>query len=209
MRIVFVLAVCAVLAPPASAQDFQRPAEWMTRFDHDDMSEADLEMFAEMPPGWHVTSGPAGIYWTAANEITGDFRMEMEVFQFDPDGRREAFGLFLGGKNLQGPDQEYTYFLLRDGGQFLIKRREGTETPTRTPWTGHDAIKSYADRGDGASVKNVLVVEARSDEIRFFVNGAEVARLPREDVNVDGVFGFRVNHALNLHISRLEATPIH
>ncbi len=208
MRIVFALALCSVLALPVSAQDLVRPAGWMTRFDHEGMSEADLDMFAEMPPGWHVTSGPAGIYWTASNEITGDFRLEMEVFQFDPEGRREAFGLFLGGRDLQGPNQEYTYFLLRDGGQFLIKRREGTETPTHKPWTDHDAIRSYADRGGEASIKNVLMVEARSEDIRFFVNGSEVARLPRSELNVDGVFGFRVNHALNLHISRLEASAI-
>ncbi|MDA0328117.1 MAG: hypothetical protein O2958_03735 [Gemmatimonadetes bacterium] len=208
MRIACSLIALAALTAPASAQDLQRPDGWLTRFDMANMSEADLEVFVDMPPGWHITSGPAGIYWTPSNSIAGDFRAEMEVFLFDPEGRREAFGMFLGGRQLDGAAQEYTYFLLRDGGQFIIKRREGAESPTIRPWTGNNSIRAYADRGQESSVKNVLAVEARTDEVRFFVNGTEVANVPRTEVNVDGIYGFRVNHALSLHISRLEVTPI-
>lgn len=189
------------------AQDLERPDGWMTRFDAPSATEADLEMFVGMPPGWHVTTGPAGIFYHPDNTASGDFRAEMEVFLFDPGQRREAFGIFLGGRDLQGSDQEYTYFLLRNGGQYIIKRREGAEAPTVRPWTGHDAILSYADRGDDASVKNVLAVEADGDSVRFYVNGERVDEVSRSEVPVDGVFGFRVNHALNLHISKLEVTP--
>jgi hypothetical protein len=207
MRIVGAFALTVLLVLPASAQELERPDGWRVRFDREGMTEDDLEMFAAMPPGWHVTSGPAGIYWTPANSVTGDFRAEMEVFLFDPQGRREAFGIFLGGRNLEGPNPEYTYFLLRDGGQFLIKRRAGDEAPTIRTWTGHDAIRSYADRGTESSVRNVVALEAGPEVVRFFVNDAEVASVPRAELNVDGVFGFRVNHGLNLHISRLEASP--
>jgi len=203
-----IMLTTALVTSHVAGQDLERPDGWLTRFDADGMSEADLETFVEMPPGWHVSTGPAGILWHPENTISGDFRAEMEVFLFDPEGRREAFGIFLGGSALESDNVEYTYFLLRDGGQYIIKRREGTETPTIRPWTSHDAVKSYSDRGADASVKNVLAVEARSDEVRFYVNGAEVARVPRDEVGVDGVFGFRVNHRLNLHISKLEAAPL-
>jgi hypothetical protein len=208
MRIAAMLLFTTALAAPAAAQDLSRPDGWMTRFDQADASEADLETFVEMPPGWHIRSGPAGIYWSPANTASGDFRAEMEVFLFDPNGRREAFGMLLGGRNLEGADQEYTYFLLRDGGQFILKRREGTEAPTLQDWTSHDSIGEYADRGSEASVRNLLAVEARGDEVRFYVNDAEVAVVSREDAAVDGIFGFRVNHALNLHISKLEVTTL-
>ena len=207
MRTLASMAVAVLLATPLSAQDLQRPDGWKTRFDMGTMSEADLEMFVEMPPGWHVTSGPAGIYWEPEMEASGNFRAEMEVFLFDPGPLREAFGMFLGGRDLEGDAQEYTYFLLRNGGQFIIKRREGANAPTIRPWTSHEAIKSFADRGAEASIKNVLAVEAGAETVRFFVNEAQVAELPRSEVAVDGVFGFRVNHALNLHISRLEVKP--
>lgn len=201
------LTLAALVATPVAAQDFERPEDWKVRFDDPGATESDLEMFVEMPPGWHVTTGPAGIFWHPSNTASGDFRAEMEVFLFDPRGRREAFGIFLGGRNLEGADQEYTYFLVRDGEQYIIKRREGAQAPTLRPWTGHEAVTAYGERGDEASAKNVLAVEAEGDTVRFFVNDAEVASLPRSEVPVDGIYGFRVNHALNLHVSRLEVRP--
>lgn len=204
------LAVGLLTATPtlSAAQELVRPDGWLTRFDMEGASEAELEMFVSMPPGWHVTTGPAGIFWHPSHTVSGDFRLEMEVYLFDPEGRREAFGLFFGGRGLDGPEQSYTYFLLRDGGQFIVKRREGADAPTVRPWTSHPAILAYADRGDAATAENLLAVEARGDTVRFFVNGVEVTSVPRSEAPTDGSFGFRVNHRLNLHISRLEAVPL-
>ena len=178
------------------------------RFDRAGSTEAELEMFVSMPPGWHITTGPAGIFWDPSVSASGNFRAEMEVFLFDPQGRREAFGIFFGGKDLEGDGQAYTYFLLRDGGQFIVKCRQGAETPTLVDWTPHASVRSYADRGEDSSVKNVLTVEAGVETVRFFVNGEKVATLSRAELPVDGVVGIRVNHALNLHVSRLAVTPL-
>ncbi len=204
------LALASSFATPLpAAQDFERPDGWQVRFDEPGASEDQLEMFVSMPPGWHVTSGPAAIYWAPEMEASGNYRIEMEVFLFEPhQGMREAFGFFAGGRELDGDDIEYTYFLIRDGGEFIVKRREGADAPTIRPWTGHDAILGWADRGEGATAKNILAVEAAPDEVRFFVNDAQVAALPRAEVAMDGTYGFRVNHMLNLHISRLEAMPL-
>lgn len=207
-KVLAALTLALLPALPASAQDLERPEGWNVRFDDASATEAELDMFVTMPPGWHVTTGPAAIFWSPSNRISGDFRAEMEVFLFDPQGRREAFGIFVGGQDLESPDQEYTYFLLRDGGQYIIKRREGAEAPTVRPWTDHQAVNAYADRGDDSSVLNVLTIEARGDTVRFLVNDAEVASLPRSEVPVDGVYGFRVNHALNVHVRSLEAQPL-
>lgn len=204
-----VLASSSLPASSLAAQDFERPDGWQVRFDEPGASEEQLEMFVSMPPGWHVTSGPAAIYWGPEMEASGNFRIEMEVFLFEPhQGMREAFGFFAGGRNLAGDDIEYTYFLIRDGGEFILKRREGPDAPTIRPWSGNDAILGWEDRGDGATAKNVLAVEAGAETVRFFVNNAEVAALPRAQVAMDGVYGFRVNHMLNLHISRIEAMPL-
>ncbi len=207
MRTLRILPLLALFATPLTAQDLKRPEGWHVRFDRPASTEADLEMFVEMPPGWHITTGPAGIFWDPGLTASGDFRAEMEVFLFDPEGRREAFGIFVGGNDLEGAGQSYTYFLIRDGGEFLVKRRQGADTPTIQGWTADAAVRSYADRGEDATIKNVLAVEADGETVRFFVNGDEVASLPRADVDVDGVVGIRVNHRLNLHVSRLEVTP--
>jgi hypothetical protein len=42
--------------------------------------------------------------------------------------------------------------------------------------------------------------------VDFMINGTKVASRPRADLAVDGVVGLRVNHNLNLHVSKLEVT---
>lgn len=210
-RPLFAAALFALLPGAVVGQEpeLQRPEGWEVRFDRPESSEADLEMFVAMPPGWHITTGPSGIFWDPAQRAEGTFRLEAEIFLFDPEGRREAFGVFFGGRNLQGDDQAYTYFLLRDGGQFIVKERAGAEAPTIQPWTDHESVRGWADRDEGdATVANVLAVEARADRVHFFVNGVEVASAPRSEIPVDGLVGLRVNHRLNLHVSRLEVGPL-
>jgi hypothetical protein len=47
--------------------------------------------------------------------------------QTKPSAHAEGYGLFFGGKSLEGKDQQYTYFLIRQDGSYLIKRRGGGE----------------------------------------------------------------------------------
>ena len=200
----FVAALTA--APRAFAQDLERPEGWTVRFDQPGASEDQLEMFVAMPPGWHVTSGPAGVYWGPGMEASGEYRLEMEVYLFDPQGRRESFGVFFGGRDMDGEGIDYSYFLIRDGGEFIVKRWAQGEAPTVVPWTPNPAVVGWSTKGDDATARNVLVVEAGAETVRFLVNDTEVVTLPREELGADGVFGMRVNHGLNLHVSRLEAT---
>ena len=87
----------------------------------------------------------------------------------------------------------------------MVKRREGSQTPTLVPWTAHESIVSFAAKpADAHTAKNVLAVEARDQEVLFFVNGAQGASLPRDQLPTNGIVGFRVNHNLNLHITTLE-----
>lgn len=196
----------------AAAQDDPEelpfPEGWQVRFDREGASVDDLYLVT-MPPGYHVTTGPAMIAWHPDSVATGDFRIESETFLFDPQGRREAFGFFIGGTDLQGPDQRYTYFLLREGGEFLVKSRAGTETPVVNDWTAHPAIVSFATRPEGsATAKNVLALEAADDELRFSVNGELLWTGPRAGIATDGIFGLRVNHGLNLHVTSIASTPV-
>ncbi|MYB05409.1 MAG: hypothetical protein F4Y24_03545 [Gemmatimonadetes bacterium] len=204
-------AALVLTALPAAAQDDEGlpfPEGWQVRFDREGASMDDLYLVT-MTPGYHVTTGPAMIAWHPDSVATGDFRVESETFLFDPQGRREAFGFFIGGSDLMGPDQRYTYFLLREGGQFLVKSRAGTETPVVHDWTAHPAIVSYATRPEGsATAKNVLVLEATGDELRFSVNGESLWTGPRAGLATDGIFGLRVNHGLNLHITSIGHVPV-
>ena len=200
-------ATTALATTPATAQedppDLEFPEGWEVRFDQEGPGMDDLYLVA-MPPGLHITTGPAMIAWHPDSVAVGDFRIESETYLFDPEGRREAFGFFVGGGDLRGPDQRYTYFLLREGGEFLVKTRSGGSTAVVHDWTPHGAIMSFATRPEErATAKNVLALEAQGDELRFFVNGEQVWSGPRGDLATDGVFGLRVNHRLNLHVTTI------
>lgn len=183
------------------------PEGWQVRFDREGSSMDDLE-FEVMPPGMHVTTGPAMIAYHPDSVATGDFRIESETFLFDPGRRREAFGFFVGGSDLQGPGQRYTYFLVREGGEFLVKTRSGTETGVVQDWTAHPAIVAFASRpSDASTAQNVLVLEAEGDRLTFSVNGQEVWSGSRDGLETEGIFGLRVNHGLNIHVTTIMRSP--
>ena len=76
-------------------------------------------------------------------------------------------------------------------------------------WTSHPAIVSFATKpADASTAKNVLALEAEGDELRFYVNGEQVWSGPRGDLAIDGIFGLRVNHALNLHVTSIMSGPL-
>lgn len=161
--------------------------------------------FWTMPPGWHITSGPAAIYYDPAQTAGGKFRLESETFLFPPGDRNEGYGFFFGGKDLHSEKITYTYFLIRRDGSFLVKQRRGGQTKELAPWTAHAAIVKH-DATTKTTAKNQLAIEAGAQAIEFFVNGQKVHSLPRAQANPEGHVGLRINHAINAHITYLTIT---
>lgn len=191
-------------APAGARGEANLPEGWHLRLDRDNQNPADVQ-FMVMAPGWHITTGPSTILWDPTTTASGNYRVESEIHLFDPGERREAFGIFVGGRDLDGENQHYTYFLLRRTGEFIVKRRDGEEAPTLIDWTAHDAIRPWEPGAE--TVTNVLAIEAGAEYARFYVNDALVAELPRAEVPLDGIVGLRVNHMLNLHVTRLDVVP--
>lgn len=185
------------------------PADWSVRLDKadanvvigDDSESADI-FFVNMVPGWHITTGPAAIFHHDGSTASGDYTAEAIIHLFNPGERREGFGLIIGGEDLDGENQAYDYFLIRNSGEFLIKRRRGEETENIQPWTASDHIVRYTDP-EVSSVKNVLSVEVAGESVMFKINGETVAQYAKDAIKTDGKVGIRVNHALNLHVSDL------
>jgi len=193
-------------------ENLKVPQGWEWRFDKaiadvnvgSDAESADV-FFVNMTPGWHITSGPAGIYYHPENKIEGDFTLNSKIYLFDTKGRnREGFGVFIGGNDLNGEDQSYVYFLLRNTGEYLIKKRTGSETSTIKGWTKTDAMKMFTEETE-SSAENNFQVKVAGDEMTFSLNGDILTSMEKGDLNTNGHYGFRVNHSVNLHISSLKA----
>ena len=191
-----------------SAQDL---AVWDVRFDDAASGPGGFQM-TEAAGGWTIVTGAngAGVTWRLADQQEGgDFTVAatMEERQAPAD-HAEGYGLMVGGQNLQDPDQRYTYFLVRGTGHYLIKRRDGAETPTLRDWTASEAVRKVTAQNGSAS--NTLEIRAAQDTTRFFVNGTQVDALPTETVQPYGFTGLRVNHSLNVAVTdyRVNGTAI-
>ncbi|HEX6938411.1 MAG TPA: hypothetical protein VF158_03295 [Longimicrobiales bacterium] len=211
MRIRLAAIALVALATPAAAQQHDHdarvtgtgelPAGWHARLDRENASLTELR-FVTMGDGLHATTGPAAIFWNPATTATGEFDARATFTQTKPSRHPEAYGLFIGGSALDGPAQDYVYFLVRQDGKFLVKHRAGSETHTLVPWTAHEAVNAI---GDDGKVTNALEMRVRDAAVHFLVNGVEVTKLDRVPMlRTDGIVGLRVNHNLDVHIGSFE-----
>lgn len=192
---------------PIAAQEGEWPERWEVRFDRPDGSREQIE-FVSMEPGWHVKTGPAAILYDPTQWAEDEYRLRATFVLFDPDRspHAEAYGVFFGGRDLPGAEQRYSYFLIRQTGEYLVKRRTGRGTELVLPWLPSPAITKPS--GSGEPAENELVVECGAETVDFYINGTRVRRVPRGKLYVDGIVGLRINHRLDLHISQLTVEPL-
>lgn len=173
---------------------------FQVRLDSDRADPSDFRLSDE-GGALHILTGPAGIAFHPQDRIgSGAYRMDATFTQFGaPVGYREAYGVFIGGRDLRKPDVEYTYFLVRPTGEYLIKRRVADGTEVLVDWTGNVAVHRVAAAGD--EPVNTLTVRVGGDEVSFQVNGLEVGRLPVAEVRPYGIVGIRVNHRLDVQVT--------
>jgi hypothetical protein len=176
------------------------PPGWTVRVD-DGGKLADVSL-AAMAPGWHLITAESGIIYRAQDAAKGAYEVAAKIHLFPGSGHEEAFGLFIGGSDLAGPAQRYTYFLIRGDGKFKIKRRAGASaTDVTRDWISSTAIVPMSAKGP---VANVLSLQVGKDKVSFRVNGQEIYSAPAASIDTDGIVGFRVNHNLSLHLESLE-----
>jgi hypothetical protein len=163
--------------------------------------------FVPMGAGLHITSGPAAIYYRAADAAKGEYAVSA-TFSQRKGMQHEAYGLFIGGSNLQDSTQAYTYFVIRPmDGAILINHRAGDARPKQiVPWTPEPAVVKE-DATDGHAT-NALTIHVAKDTVHFIANGKLVRAIAKSDLggSTDGLVGLRVNHNIDLHIADFKVT---
>lgn len=177
------------------------PPGWTVRVD-DGSKPTEVSLVA-MAPGWHLVTAGSGIMYRAQDAAKGPYEAAAKIHLFPGGGgHEEAFGIFIGGADLAGTAERYTYFLIRGDGKFKIKRRAGASaTDITKDWMASPAIVPMNPKGP---VANVLSVQVGKDKVSFRVNGQEIYAAPAANIDTDGIVGFRVNHNLSLHLESLE-----
>lgn len=168
--------------------------------------------FVGMGPGFHVTAGPAAIYWNPANTAKGNYTVTSTFTQTKAAAHPEGYGILIAGQNLDAPNQSYLYFVVRQDGKYLINHRANDSTVHKiVDWTANPAVKAIDANGKAT---NALSVVVGADKLSFLVNGVEVNSLPRSTIDAggphsgtSGIVGLRVNHNLDVHVDGLAITP--
>jgi hypothetical protein len=181
------------------------PTGWSVRLDRPTAKREDIA-FTTMGKGMHVTSGPAAIYWPAGAPANGAFTVTATIAQRKAPAHPEAYGLFIGGANLDQPTQEYLYFLVRSDGKYMVKHRAGADVHTVADWTDSPAVNKQNEAG---AASNALSVVVSASSVTFKANGKDVATMAKADLKgfkTDGIAGIRVNHNLDVHIDGFAVT---
>ena len=180
------------------------PAGWMGRTDRDNAKLEDAK-FQAMGAGFHVTSGPAAIYWKH-NNVTGPYTATATFTQLKAPSHPEAYGLFFNGKDMTGANQNYAYFLVRGDGKVMVKHRAGKDVHTIMDWTDNAAVHK---QDAGGKATNTLTVDAsKADSVRLLVNGKQISAFAKAYLGgAEGAVGLRVNHNLEVHVAEFTVTP--
>ena len=197
IRRISLAAFTLLIAAPLTAQ---APDGWQLRVDRstnaadpDDVPEVE---FMTVGSGFQINTGPAAVAWNSGNAASGAYTLEGRFTLQAPSDHVNYYGLVYGGGNLDGPRQNYLYFLVAQNGSYIIKHRANDETTHdvvgRTP---HDAVVEPDDSGKSV---NDLQVRVGEDETEFVVNGTVVHTAAQSGMagRTDGIWGVRVNHRL-------------
>jgi hypothetical protein len=153
---------------------------------------------------YHFTmAGPPsnnGTFFNPAWTASGNHTFSATFTQNAKATHPTSYGLMFGGSNLGADNQMYSYFLVRQAGEFYIANRSGATVTAVVPWTANPAIKP--EGADGKQT-NTLSVQVNGGNVIFSVNGAEVNRQMASALHVNGLYGFRVGHRLDVTVTNV------
>jgi hypothetical protein len=169
---------------------------WWARLDNVKEPTTGLK-FAPMNGGLHATTGPNIIFWDPQQTASGAYTVKATFTVTKQPSHEVSYGLFIGGTDLDTDKQKYSYFLIRENGQFLVKKRDGNSTSNVAgDWAPNPAVTAIS----GGTQKNELSVQVSKERVTFMANGKELASHPATALDTTGVVGLRIGHGMDIQI---------
>jgi hypothetical protein len=182
--------------PDQAANGTGVPTGYVGRTDDSSKSIADAKYTSGPGGAWEVRTGPAHILYSTKDSASDSYTLRTEIDQLEAPHHPEAYGVFFGGQNLTGPNQRYTYFIVRGNGMYAVKVRDGATARTVVDFTANPNIPK-ADVAGKASY--AISVHVAADSVHFLVNEKPVGAVAKGALAVAGIAGIRINH--NLHVT--------
>jgi hypothetical protein len=183
--------------PDRAVAGGQFPAGWSARPDRGAPTGI---KFSQTGDVYHFQMGTTGTMWRNDWTKSGNYTYSERLTQTQKASHPVTYCLVIGGSNM-GPSPTYTYFLVRQAGEYFISNWEGAAPKTVVDWTPNAAI---VKEGADGKQSNTLAVQVQGDNVIFSVNGTEVARQPKSKVHADGIIGFRVGHTLDVDVDQVK-----
>ena len=200
--VVLAAAAVALAGITVSAQSqLTSAAGWKQRIDASteasDPDPAGDVKFTAVSGGFHTANPKAAVFYHPSNTASGTYTLKGTFAQNARSSHVNYIGFVFGAKDLAGPTESYTYFLVApQNGTYLVKQRTGAgnnDTKDVVAKAQSPAIVKLDASGKAA---NTLEVRVLADKIDYVVNGTVVTSTPKTGINTDGIWGMRVNHAL-------------
>jgi len=183
--------------PDRAVAGGQFPAGWSARPDRG--ANTGIK-FSQTGDVYHFQMGTTGTMWRSDWTKSGNYTYSARLTQMKKASHPVSYGLVIGGSNMV-PSPTYTYFLVRQSGEYFISNWEGASPTTVVNWTANPAITKEGADGKQA---NTLSVQVQGDNVIFSVNCTEVSRQPKSKVHADGVLGFRIGHTLDVDVDQVK-----
>ncbi|MCU1336009.1 MAG: hypothetical protein JWO19_1590 [Bryobacterales bacterium] len=183
--------------PDRAVTGGQFPAGWNVRPDRG--TPAGIK-FSQAGDVYHFQMGSAGTFYRNDWIKSGNYTYSARLTQLQRPSHPISYGLVIGGTNM-GPTPTYTYFLVRNQGEYFIANWEGSGPKTVVDWTANPAI---VKQGADGKQTNTLGIQVQGDNVIFTVNGMEVARQPKSKIHADGQIGFRIGHNLDVDVDQVK-----
>lgn len=174
------------------------PAGYTAIFDHANAKASDVSYSEREPGRWEVTTGPAHILFAPGDTAVNKYSVSATFEQLQAPSHPEAFGVFIGGSKLDAPTVNYTYFIVRGDGMYMVKVRDGANTRTITNWTAQPSIPKQDAAGKGLYG---IKIDVRDKTANVSVNGVPITTISGKDAPLNGITGVRVNHNLHLMVT--------
>jgi hypothetical protein len=183
--------------PDRAVTGGQFPAGWNARPDRGAPTGI---KFSQTGDVYHFQMGTTGTMWRNDWTKSGNYAYSARLTQLKKASHPVSYGLVIGGSNM-GPSPTYTYFLVRQQGEYFVSNWEGAAPRPVVDWTANPAITK---EGADGKQSNTLSVQVQGDNVIFSVNGTEVTRLAKSKVHADGIIGFRVGHTLDVDVDQVK-----
>jgi hypothetical protein len=169
----------------------------------DNPKAADTVVVIDRGAGQYVLSGPPAIVYNPKNTVSGKFILQGILFSgYSGSTIPEGFGVFLGGRNLDGPNADFTEFVVKNDGQFAVFQwKEGKRTALKD-WTTVAGINIHSGRVT-ESARNTFRVLVDDQSVQLIVNRMMVYAFPRATFKPDGIYGVRIGSRQQFQVESL------